>query len=84
MKFKFYTGMVLVVALSTSVAAQDNDIDCEDEANEEAEACLALPPGGDPITNFVPIAAGIGGVGFLGFLGGGSTTATTSTTSTTN
>ncbi len=62
---------------------QNTQLDCNDPANAEAEACLALP--GDGVTNFVPLIAPLAGLLGIGALaGGGSTTSTTSTPSTTN
>lgn len=79
-----------VVALASpsfaQPVAQANNIDCEDEANREEEACLVLLPNDDPITNFVPLIAPLAGLGVLAAAagGGGSTVSTTSTTSTTS
>ena len=62
---------------------QNTQLDCNDPANAEAEACLALP--GDGVTNFVPLIAPAAGLlGLAAAAGGGSTTSTTSTPSTTN
>lgn len=62
------------------------EIDCEDKANQNDEACIILP-GADDVQNFVPaLIPFIGGGGILasGLLGGNNTTSTTSTTSTVN
>jgi len=60
---------------------QNTQLDCDDPANAEAEACLALP--GDGATNFVPLIAPLVGLaGIAAAAGGGSTTSTTSTPST--
>lgn len=58
------------------------EIDCDEPANAENEACLEILDEG--ITNFVPLAAPVAGLLGLGALGGGgsSSTTTTSTTST--
>ncbi len=62
---------------------QNTQLDCNDPANAEAEACLGLP--GDDVTNFVPLIAPLAGLlGIAAAAGGGSTTSTTSTPSTTN
>ncbi len=75
---------LLTAAMTLSAVAQQNDdeIDCEDEANQEEEACLALP---DPdVTNVDPITGAlVGVVGLLGLAGGGGGGGTPSTTGTT-
>jgi hypothetical protein len=91
MGLKNISAMTFVTAIMSFAApaawAQDtqNEIDCEQQENQDDEACLALPAGGGEITNFVPlIGAAAGAAALAGFAGsGGSTVNTTSTTSTT-
>lgn len=88
--FLLMSGFALF-ATATATAAEERtvvatEIDCEDEANKDDEACIILP-GVDDVQNFLPVLAPVtGGAGLLasGLLGGNNTTSTTSTTSTVN
>lgn len=89
MQLKGRIGIILVctmtVVSATGTAAQEDSIDCEDEANRDNPDCLGLPDD-QAITNFVPLIAPLLGAAALAGIGGaaGSTVSTTSTTSTTN
>ncbi len=79
--------------LATTAFSQENEVNCEDEANKDDPACLALPPAQEA-TNFAPglLAPALGGAAAAAALAGGgggspttaTTNTTTSTTSTTN
>lgn len=102
----FITRILTILALSAlaapsfaqqvvpaQAAPNQEEVDCEDEKNQDDEACLGLPIPGVPITNFVPLVGGVvGAAAVAGFAGGGgsspstpntpSTPSTPSTTST--
>lgn len=76
---------LLTASITLSAFAQqttEDEIDCDDEVNQEAEECLALPE--SDVTNVDPLTGAIlGVVGLLGLAGGGGGGGTPSTTGTT-
>lgn len=87
MKLIKYPMILLLTCFAMQSGAQQIDAtDCVDDPNtadvDEAlsEECLALVP--PAITNFLPLALGLGagGLAVLSGAGGGGTTSTTSTT----
>ena len=69
----------VTMAMSGAAVAQDDEIDCDDPANAENEACLGLFD--DEVLGALGVTAGLLGAAFLG---GGGSDGTISTISTVN
>ena len=81
---KYALLMISALALSASpMMAQSttgSEIDCDDEAYKDDEACLVYLPAAGDVNNFVPLVPVAAGILIVAAAGGGSSTTSTGST----